>query len=1036
MVVSEICIKRPVFATVLSLIIVLLGYIAFQRLTVREYPLIDEPVVSVTTTYRGASAEIMETNVTTVIERSLSGIEGIRIMSSVSRQGSSEITVRFVVARNPDDAAADVRDRVGRVRGNLPEDIDEPIIAKVQADAQPIIYLAFASDRHTPAQITDYVDRYVRDDIQRLSGVAEARIFGERRYAMRLWLDALRLAAHHLTPQDVEDALRQQNIEVPGGRVESRQREFTVRSRTGMTTVAEFNNLVVRNAGGHLIRLSDVGHAALGVENEDVIIRFNGQPAVAIGVVRQSVANPLDISHAVRQLLPGLQARLPDGMRIEVAYDSSVFIDQSIKNVYETIGEAVALVVVVIFFFLRSMRSVLIPLVTIPVSLIGAFAMMQVLGFSINTLTLLAMVLAIGLVVDDAIVVLENIHRHIEDGMEPLRAAFTGAREIGFAVVAMTLTLAAVYIPVALQPGRTGRLFTEFALTLAGAVLISGFVALTLSPMMCSRLLRHDPRPSWVSRMIEGWLNRLDRGYRGALGWVLGNRGVVLLAMLFAAGGCVVVYGQLRSELAPVEDRGVIIGVLVGPEGSTVDHTNAYMHQVERIYAGVPEAVRYFVVSGVPVASQGISFLGFRPWDQRERTTPQIARSMFPAMFGIPGVMAFPITPPSLGASPRDQPVQVVVRDSRSYEEMAASVDQLMAELRTNHGLLNLDTNLRLNTPQLQVRVNRDLVADLGIEVGTVGRAIETMLGGRQVTRFERNGQQYDVMVQLTDVERTNPDDLYRIFVRTPQGQSVPLSSLIEVAEVVAPRDLNHFNRARSVTISAALAPGYALGSALHDIAETAARILPPTASLDYDGQSREFFESSGGLAVTFVLALGFIYLVLAAQFESFIDPFIILLTVPLSMLGALLALQFTGNTLNVYSQIGLVTLIGLITKHGILITEFANQQQDLGQSKRDAVLHAAALRLRPILMTTGAMVLGSVPLALATGAGAESRHQLGWVIVGGLSLGTVLTLFVVPVAYSLVARDRARRPNVDYTEAEAEAEPPDALPVHREAAE
>ncbi len=1018
MVVSDICIKRPVFATVLSLIIVLIGFIAFQRLSVREYPNIDEPVVSVTTTYRGASAEIMETDVTTVLERSLSGIEGIRIMSSVSRQGSSEISVRFVVSRNPDDAAAEVRDRVGRIRGELPEGIDEPIIAKVQADAQPIMYLAFSSDRHTPAQITDYVDRFVRDDIQRLTGVAEARIFGERRYAMRLWLDAVALAAHDLTPQDVEDALRQQNIEVPGGRIESSQREFTVRSRTGMTTVEEFNDLVLRNAGGMLIRLRDVGRAALGVETEDVIIRFNGSPAVAIGVVRQSVANPLEISQAVRQLIPVIQQRLPEGMAIEVAYDSSVFIEQSIQNVYVTIAEAVVLVMIVIFFFLRSFRSVLIPLVTIPVSLIGAFAMMEVLGFSINTLTLLAMVLAIGLVVDDAIVVLENIHRHVEEGMAPLRAAFQGAREIGFAVVAMTLTLAAVYVPVALQPGRTGRLFTEFALTLAGAVLISGFVALTLSPMMCARLLRHDPRPNWLSRRIEGVLRGLDAGYRRVLGAALRNRAPVVLVMLFIAGGCVVVFTQLRSELAPIEDRGVIVGVVSGPEGATVDYTNAYMRQIEEIYSGVPEAVRYFTVSGNPVASSGISFLGLRPWEDRERTSRMIAGSLFPQMFGVAGVLAFPVTPPSLGASPRDQPVQVVIRDSRPYEEIAESVDALMAELRQNPDLQNLDSNLRLNTPQLQVRVNRDLVADLGIEVAAIGRTIETMLGGRQVTRFERNGQQYDVIVQLTDTARTTPDDLDRIFVRTAAGQTVPLASLIEVSEVVAPRDLNHFNRARSVTVSATLAPGYALGTALSDVAAAAERILPPTASLDYDGQSREFFESSGGLAVTFLLALGFIYLVLAAQFESFVDPFIILLTVPLSMLGALLALQLTGNTLNVYSQIGLVTLIGLITKHGILITEFANQQQDQGKPKVQAVLDAAALRLRPILMTTGAMVLGALPLALATGAGAESRHQMGWVIVGGLSLGTVLTLFVVPVAYTLLARDRSRQPSPRYDEA------------------
>ena len=1018
---SALCIKRPVLATVLSLVVVLVGLVSYQRLTIREYPEIDEPTVSVTTTYRGASADIIETQITTIIEDSISGVEGIKTIKSVSREGESEITVTFDLERDPDDAAAEVRDRVGRVRADLPDDIDEPVIAKVEANSDPIIWIAFSSDRHTTAQLTDYVDRFVIDEIKRIDGVADAIIFAERRYAMRIWLDAMAMAAHNITTQDVEDALERQNQEIPGGRVQSREREFTVRNESDLRTVAQFNDLILRVDGDYLLRVRDVGRAVLGVEEDRQVARFNGIDAVAIGVVRQSVANPLEISKELRELLPAIQDRLPEGMRIDLAYDSSVFIDASIDNVYMTLIEAAVLVLLVILFFLRSLRAVLVPMVTIPVSLIGTGFVMWVLGFSVNTLTLLSMVLAIGLVVDDAIVMLENIYRHIERGLHPIRAALKGAREIQFAIIATTVALAAVFVPVAFMAGRTGRLFVEFALTLTGAVIISSFVALTLSPMMCSRLLRRQESEPLLARPVKAFLDWLDRVYAGSLRWTLKNRGVVILVALFAAAGNVAVFKSLPSELAPTEDRGVIFGILVGPEAATVDFTDAYMHRVEDIYRDVPEMRQFFIASGYPIASDGFSVLLLKDWEERERHASEIAGSIFPGFSEVAGTLAFPVLPPSLGASPVERPVNFVIMDSRSYRELDRSLQAFLAEVRTNPNLLSVDTDLRVNTPQIRVEMARDRIGALGLDVATVGRTVETMLGGREVTNFKQNGEQYEVIVQAEEAERTNPDQLMRFFTRTPDGNLLPLSAVVDLSETVEPRDRNHFNRSRAVTVTANLAPGYSLGEALEYLNDVAARTLPKTASVGYDGQSLEFFESGASLYLTFALALVFIFLVLAAQFESFVDPTIIMLTVPLSMIGALLALQFTGNSLNVYSQIGLVTLVGLISKNGILITEFANQLQEAGKAKMDALVEASTLRLRPILMTAFSMILGTMPLALATGAGAESRHQIGWVVAGGLLVGTFFSIYVVPMAYSFIARDRQKRPSTDYGSFEAE---------------
>ena len=1005
MTLPELCIKRPVFATVLSLGVLLIGLISYSRLSVREYPKIDEPVVSVETVYKGASAEVVESTITKPLEDSLSGIEGVDVMTSQSRAERSQINIKFKLTRDPDSAAADVRDKVARVRGRLPEAADDSIIAKVEADADPIMFVAFYSDKHTPLEVSDYANRYIKPRFSTLPGAADVRIFGERKMSMRIWLDRAKLAAYKMGPADVEDALRRQNVEVPAGRIESNAREFSVLAQTDLQTPEQFSNIVIRDASGYPIRLRDVARAEIGPIDERILARYTGRNAATLAIVKQATANPLELSVAVRAEADEIQKTLPPGMTLQVVYDTSLFIEQAIKAVFGTIWEAILLVALVIFLFLRNLRATIIPLITIPVSLIGAFALMYMFNFSINTLTLLAMVLAIGLVVDDAIVVLENIYRNLESGMERAQAAIKGAREIAFAVVAMTLTLTAVYAPLAFATGRTGRLFIEFALALAGAVLVSGFVALTLSPMLCSLILKHDVKHGRVYNLIESALLRITHAYKSALTAVLHQRAIGIALWSVFALLAVPLFLNLKQELAPTEDRGIIFGIVSAPEGSTVAYTSSYVQKVEEIYKGIPEMIRYNSIVGFPTVSDGRVILRLKDWDQRTRSQQEIARELVPQFRNLAGVSAFAVSPASLGQG-RDKPLQFIIMTSAPYEQLQQYVDRLIGEAAKNPGLMDLDSDLRLNKPELKIAVNRDKVADVGASVETVGRTLETMLGGRQVTRFKKDGEQYDVIVQVADVDRSNPDDITNIYVRGRNGEMVQLSNLLTVRESVAPRSLNHFNKLRAARIDANLAPGYAIKDAIDFMKDASKRVLPPTVQNDLSGQAREFRDSSGSIYLTFVLALAFIYLVLSAQFESFVDPFVIMLTVPLSMTGALLALWFTGGSLNVYSQIGLITLVGLITKHGILIVEFANQLQERGLPLREAVIESATLRLRPILMTTGAMVLGAIPLALSRGAGAESRQVIGWVIVGGMSLGTVLTLFVVPTFYTIFARN------------------------------
>jgi multidrug efflux pump len=1005
MTLPEICIRRPVFATVLSLIIVLIGVISYQRLSVREYPRIDEPVVSVSTTYRGASAEVIESQVTKILEDSLSGIEGVELMTSQSRSERSLINVRFLLSRDPDSAAADVRDKVSRVRGRLPDEVDEPVIAKVEADSQSVISVAVESGPFTALETTDYVNRYIKPRLSVLPGAADVRIFGERQLSMRISIDRTRLAAYRLTVQDVEEALRRQNAEIPAGRIESTAREFTVVAETDVRTPEAFGQIIVANVSGYPVRIRDLGTVAIGALDERGISRFNGKPAINIGVIKQSVANPLELSKAVRAEVAKMNENLPAGMKLVIAYDTSVFIDRSISSVFTTIVEAIVLVVLVIFFFLRSLRATLIPIVTIPVSLIGACGLMYLFGFTVNTLTLLAMVLAIGLVVDDAIVVLENIYRHIEDGMPRLQAALQGSREIAFAVIAMTLTLASVFAPLAFATGRTGRLFIEFALTLSGAVIVSGFVALTLTPMMCALLLRHQPRHSWLYNKIEAGFESFTQGYRRWLTAALHARWLVVGGWVATLGLGVLIFTQLKSELAPIEDRGIIFGQVTAPQGSTPSYTSEQLKPIEAFYGEIPEAHAYQAISGFPTVVDGNAILRLKPWEERSKKQQQIADELRPKFATIAGAQAFPINPPSLGQRFRSTPIEYVIMAQVPYAELQRLVDRFLDEARKFPGAQNLQTDLRLNTPELRVNINRDKLGDIGVNVDTVGRTLETMLGGRQVTRFKREGEQYDVLVQVTPLDRTTPADISEIYVRGRNGEMVQLANLVQVKEGVAPQSLNHFQRLRAVKITATLAPGTSIDEALKAFDAAAKATLGTAAQTGLDGQSREFRASGSEIYFVFVLALLFIYLVLAAQFESFMSPFVIMLSVPLSITGAVFLLWVTGGTLNIYSQVGLITLVGLITKHGILIVEFANQLRAQGKDLMTAVVDSATLRLRPILMTTGAMVLGAVPLALSTGAGAESRTQIGWVIVGGMTFGTVLTLFVVPVAYSLLAR-------------------------------
>jgi len=1009
---SDVSIKRPVFATVLSLLIVVFGLAALLGLPVREYPDIDPPVVSISTDYIGAAAEVVDTQITQVVEGAISGIEGIRSIESSTEQGESRTSIEFTISRNVDIAANDVRDAVSRIADQLPEEAEAPVVQKADSDARPMMWVTLRSDIWDSAELSDFAERVLADRLSVLDGVADVRIGGERRYAIRVWLDRERLAARDITVAEVERSLRANNVELPAGSVDSSTRNFTVRAEGRLTNVEQFRDLVIRRDGNDLLRLGEVANVQMGVESDVSRLRANGKTAIGMGIIRQSKANTVAVSDAVRAELEKIRETLPPEVTIAESYDESIFIRASIKEVVFTLAIAVSLVILVIFLFLRSWRATLIPAVTIPVAVIGAFIGLGFLGFSINVLTLLAVILAIGLVVDDAIVMLENIQRRIDEGEPPLLASYRGAKQVAFAVIATTLTLVAVFVPISFMGGNIGRLFAEFGFTLAAAVVVSSLVALTLAPMLCSKWLRHSPESAEGHRLwaaSEKVLNGLTHGYERMLRFALNQPGLLLGLGLVGLIVAIVIFPRLPQELAPTEDRGVIIMPTSAPRGSTVEFTDHYVRQAEQeLLPYLEDGVSNRLLSIVGFRDEednAFMIMGLVPWEDREIKQQQITSELRGKLGQVTGIRAIAVNPPGLGQRGFDQPVEFVVAGP-DYESVQAWSEEIVERAKDNPNLLNLDTDFELTRPELRVSIDRERAADLDVTIEDVGLTLQTMLASRQVTTYLDRGREYDVILQSADADRATPSDLGQIFLRPREGGTlIPLQALVSVEEIGANPDLRRIDRLPAVVISASLADGYDLGSALTYLNNLAVDNLPPEARVSYKGLSREFQESSSAIYVTFGLAFVIVFLVLAAQFESWIHPLIIMLSVPLAVTGALLGLWWAGISLNIYSQIGIIMLLGLMAKNGILIVEFANQLRDKGYDVKDAILEGASLRFRPVLMTTISTVFGAVPLVLATGAGAESRASIGIVILGGLVFATTLTLFIIPVLYNLLAR-------------------------------
>ncbi|WP_166268630.1 efflux RND transporter permease subunit [Marinobacter caseinilyticus] len=1012
MILSDVSIKRPVFATVISLLIVVFGLAALMGLPVREYPDIDPPEVSISTDYIGAAAEVVDTQITQVIEGAVSGVEGIRSIESSTEQGESRTSIEFSTSRDVDIAANDIRDAVSRVLNQLPDEADPPVVRKADSDARPMMWVTLRSDVWDSVELSDYAERVLVDRLSVLDGVADVRIGGERRYAMRVWLDQERLASHNITVAEVEQALRSNNIELPAGSIESTSRDFTVRAEGRLSTVEEFRELIIRRDGDDLLRLGNVADVEMGVESDTSKLRANGRTAIGMGIIRQSKSNTVAVSDSVREELERIRETLPPEVSIAESYDESIFIRASIKEVLVTLAISVSLVILVIFMFLRSWRATLIPAVTIPVAVIGAFIGLGALGFSINVLTLLAIILAIGLVVDDAIVMLENIQRRIDNGEPPLLAAYQGAKQVAFAVIATTLTLVAVFVPISFMGGNVGRLFGEFGFTLATAVVVSSLVALTLAPMLCSKWLRHSPESAEGHRVwaaSERVLNGLNRGYEKLLKFSLRQPGLFLGLGVAGMVVAVVIFPRLPQELAPTEDRGIIIMPTSAPRGSTAEYTDHHVRKIEQkllpyLEQGVADRL-LSIVGFRDEADRAFMIIGLVPWHERDIKQQAISAELFPKLAEVPGVRSVAVNPPGLGQRGFNQPIEFVI-GGPDYETVQRWSQDILEQARDNPNLQNLETDFELTRPELRVSIDRQRAADLDITVEDVGLTLQTMLASRQVTTFLDRGREYDVILQAGDADRASPEDLGQIFMRPREGgQLVPLQALVDVQEIGANPDLRRIDRLPAVVISGSLAPGYALGSALNYLNGLAVDYLPAEARVSYKGLSREFEESSAAIYVTFGLAFLIVFLVLAAQFESWIHPLIIMLSVPLAVTGALIALLVSGISLNIYSQIGIIMLLGLMAKNGILIVEFANQLRDKGYSVHDAILEGAILRFRPVLMTTISTIFGAVPLVIATGAGAESRAAIGAVVLGGLLFATTLTLFIIPVLYNLLAR-------------------------------
>lgn len=1011
MLISDTAVKRPVFATVISLLLLAFGALSFDRLPLREYPDVDPPIVSISTNYTGASAEVVESKITQVIEDRISGIEGIKTVSSVSQDGFSTISIEFELTRDIDSAANDVRDRVAGVRNNLPEEADAPEVQKADSDQQVIMWFNLTSTKMNTLQLADYAQRYLVDRLSVLDGVARIRISGGPEYAMRIWLDHEALAARGLTIGDVESALQRENVELPAGSLKGRDRDFVLKIKRQFLSPDDFATLVLRrDSNGNILRLGEVARVELDAEEYRTLFRGNGIPQVGVGIVKQSTANTLEVAKAAHKEVEALRRILPAGTELHDSYDSSVFIDSAINEVYSTLFIAASLVVLVIFLFLGDFRAMLVPAVTVPVSLIATFTVLYALGYTINLLTLLALVLAIGLVVDDSIVVLENIHRRLLNGESPLVAAFRGSRQVGFAVVATTAVLVAVFVPITMLDGDVGRLFGEFAIAMAVAVVFSSIVALTLSPVICSKLLKRDALHSRLADFVEGLLHGMETRYRRSLETSL-KRPLLSGAILAGAVlGCVLLMQKVPAEFAPKEDRGVIFMLIRGPEGASFDYVSKHMEEIEQRLMPLVESgeVSRFLMrapagrGGAESFNEAFSIMVLAPWEER-RPSSAIVADIRQRLAGFTALTTIPILPQALGGG-FSKPVEFVIGGGE-FDQLAAWRDAILDEARNNPRLIGLDSDYRETKPQLEVTVLRDRAADLGVSTREINRSLETLLGSRRVTTFMLDGEEYNVVLEGEPDKQNTPDDLGNIYVRSDtSGQLIPLANLVTVSERGDAAVLRRYNRVRAITLDANLAEGYSLGEALNYLEEIT-RQIAPDAMIDYKGESLDYKDSGNAVYFTFVLALLVVYLVLAAQFESFVHPLVILLTVPLAIAGALFGLYLTGQSLNIYSQVALIMLVGLAAKNGILLVEFTNQLRDDGLPFEQAIGKAAEQRLRPIIMTAITTIMGAIPLLLAFGAGSESRYVIGVVVVSGVSAATVFTLYVVPMAYRLLAR-------------------------------
>ena len=1015
MLISDVSVRRPVFAAVLSLILVIIGLMSARSMTVREYPAIERPIVSVSTDYRGAASDIVERRVTQLLEDQLAGISGITKISSVSYDERSNISLEFSANINIDDAANDVRDRVSRSLGMLPEEADPPTISKQDSSADTTMWINVSSETLSLMEVSDFADRYLVDLLSSVEGVAQVRGSGRRRPAMRIWIDPKRLAARGLTVADIESALRSENVQIPSGRLESSTREFTLRTNTGMRSVEDFERLVLQEAGdGYLIRLGEVADVELAPENVRSYSATDGTPGIALGIVPQAQANMLNVNEAVAERIEAIQATLPADISVDINMDTSMFIRASLLEVAKALGLAMLLVLVVIYAFLGTIRATIIPALTIPISIVAAFIVMAAMNFSINTLSLLGFVLAIGLVVDDAIVVLENIVRRIEGGEPTLLAATNGSREIGFAVIATTLVLVAVILPISFMPGNIGLIFGEFGISLAAAVIFSSLIALTLVPMLTSKLFGDNRlHRGWVARALDRFFTSLSNGYESLVRRSIRHPVIVLVAALAIFVTSLNLLNVLPQEYMPREDRGFAMIRLTAPDGASLDYTLKYIKAAEQIVMQDVErgdALRVLGRSGSwgggSDVNTGMVFAPLEVWSNRDRTANEIVAGWNRELSQLPGVQSFAFAPGAWSLGQSNRPLAIVL-GGVDYDELAEWRDIVIREAEKLPGLSNLESDYRERKPKIDVRINRDRAADLGVSLSNIGRTLETILGSRVVTTYIDGGEEYNVILQGADERRQTPSDLESIYVRSESSNRlVPLSNLVELVEMAGPVDLRRFDRMRAVTITGTLNDGYSLGQAIDDLENIVATHLPPSVRLNYDGESRDYKNTGNTVYTTFLLALVIAYLVLSAQFESFRHPLIIMTTVPLAITGALVGLVVFGSTINIYSQIGAVMLIGLAAKNGILIVEFANQLRDRGVEFREAIIQSSRTRLRPVLMTSMCTAGGSIPLILATGAGALSRQSIGAVVFFGVTFSVLLTLIVVPTVYTLVARN------------------------------